>query len=568
MITFETIRWKNFLSTGNNFIEISLNKKKTTLISGENGAGKTTLLDALAFVLFGKPYRNVNIDQIVNSINQKDCVVEIEFSIGSNSYKVRRGLKPKIFEIYRNDELIDQESKAKDYQRMFEETILKMNYKSFCQVVILGSTNYVPFMRLSAAERRDLVEELLDINIFSNMNTVLKSKLATCKENLKDIDHNIAILNERKSAQGKQISVLKEKTKQSVENYQKEIEQTTSNIEEYESQNSELKVKIQEIQNKRDQLEKVNISDAFKVMDAQEDIITDCNKQIKFYQNNSTCTLCKQNLCEEHKVSILSELNEKVKTARDHITKIEKVILKIKKVKETDDNYNIEMNSLEREVRDNNNNISACNQYIRKLQKQISDLQVDNLEDEEEKMKAIEADIQTEISKRKTIEEEIQYLAYAAFLMKDSGIKSKIIKYYLPIMNKTINKYLSNMDFFVKFELDETFSETIKSRHRDIFTYDSFSEGEKRRIDLSLLFAWRAVAQQKNSLNCNLLIFDEVLDGSLDDTATEYFLNILKNLGKNTNVFVISHKSKEVLQDKFVDHITFYKKNNFTKLLT
>ena len=566
MITFETIRWKNFLSTGNNFIEVSLSKKKSTLISGENGAGKTTLLDALAFVLFGKPYRNVNIDQVVNSINQKDCVVEIEFSVGSTSYRVRRGLKPKLFEIYRNDELIDQESKAKDYQRMFEETILKMNYKSFCQVVILGSTNYVPFMRLSAAERRDLVEELLDINIFSNMNTVLKSKLAECRESLKDVDHSLAIINERKKAQEKQIKTLEDKAKESAETYQKEIEENQKIIEQYQLENVQLENNIEKVREKRNALDKVDISEAFKAMDKEQDVIQSCVKQIKFYKNNSSCTLCKQNLCDEHKTFITDELNNKIEKAKKNVAKIEKIITKMKSVREEDDKLNLEILAFERQIRENNNNISACNQYIKKMQKQITDLQVQDIDEEKKKLLAIQEEIENEILKRKSVEEEVQYLAYASFLMKDTGIKSKIIKYYLPIMNKTINKYLSSMDFFVKFELDETFTETIKSRHRDIFTYDSFSEGEKRRIDLSLLFAWRAVAQQKNSLNCNLLIFDEVLDGSLDDTATEYFLNILKNLGKNTNVFVISHKSKEVLQDKFTDHITFIKKNNFTKL--
>lgn len=566
MITFETIRWKNFLSTGNNFIEVSLSKKKSTLISGENGAGKTTLLDALAFVLFGKPYRNINIDQVVNSINQKECIVEIEFSVASTSYRVRRGLKPKLFEIYRNDELIDQESKAKDYQRMFEETILKMNYKSFCQVVILGSTNYVPFMRLSAAERRELVEELLDINIFSNMNTVLKSKLAECRESLKDVDHSLAIINERKKAQEKQIKTLEDKAKESAETYQKEIEENQKIIEQYQAENVQIENDIEKVREKRNALDKADISEAFKAMDKEQDIIESCVKQIKFYKNNSSCTLCKQNLCVEHKASITDELNSKIEKAKKNVVKIEKIITKMKSVREEDDKLNLEILAFERQIRENNNNISACNQYIKKMQKQITDLQVQDIDEEKKKLLAIQEEIENELSKRKSVEEEVQYLAYASFLMKDTGIKSKIIKYYLPIMNKTINKYLSSMDFFVKFELDETFTETIKSRHRDIFTYDSFSEGEKRRIDLSLLFAWRAVAQQKNSLNCNLLIFDEVLDGSLDDTATEYFLNILKNLGKNTNVFVISHKSKEVLQDKFTDHITFIKKNNFTKL--
>lgn len=566
MITFTKIRWKNFLSTGNNFTELNLTKNKSTLISGENGAGKTTFLDAISFVLFGKPYRNINIPQLANSINQKDCRVEVEFSIGNVEYKIVRGLAPKIFEIYRDGNLVNQDSKSKDYQKMLEEQVLKMNHKSFCQVVILGSTNYVPFMRLSAAERRAIVEYLLDIDVFSVMNTMLKAKIATAKDSVKDIEHRLAILMERAKAQKNHIKVLQEKSKESKDKIVEEIEQnqTTINTLQIEIKDVQIQVdKLSEECEKIDTTESDNIN--FQISHTKKQI-EKLNKEIQYYQTNTECTLCKQKLSENHKTTITSSLEENKKELNSKIEELDAMYIKLQEKIERDRECGRKILALEKDISSKNNTISACNQFIAKLQKEMSKDDSVDFAAEESKLESIIEDGKKETEQRQELSEDLQYYSIAAILLKDSGIKSKIIKHYLPIMNKVINNYLAKMDFFVQFELGESFEETIKSRHRDIFTYDSFSEGEKRKIDLALLFAWRYIAQLKNSLNCNLLIFDEVLDGSLDDSATEAFLNILKAMDKTTNVYVISHKSKEILQDKFQDHIVFVKRNNFSKI--
>lgn len=566
MILFEKIRWKNFLSTGNVFTELQLNKHSTTLISGENGSGKTTLLDAIVFCLFGKPYRNINIPQLVNSINQKDCMTEIEFDISGVKYKIRRGLAPKIFEIYKDGALLNQDATNKDYQKMFEDQILKMSYKSFCQVVILGSTNYVPFMRLPAAERRSVVENLLDIDVFSVMNVLLKGKLAMLKEEQKSADHKITILRERAESQKKLVKTLEssnkeqiEKSQSSLEEYRKEIEQLTSESEELLKQVDELESKLVPTDMSTQDIELSKI-------ETEESKI---EKEISFYEKNSSCTRCKQELCEDHKHSItkvlkedLSNLGVKKRTVLDHMKIIKDHIQSNAKI-------NKQITDLNKQVQMNNAKIASAKGVISRTTEQINKAANDtkNVDDEKEKFNLIVQEGVDATENRKNIVEDVHYHTIAASLLKDSGIKGKIIKHYLPIMNKVINKYLGQMDFFVQFHLSESFEETIKSRHRDIFTYDSFSEGEKRKIDLALLFAWRKIAAIKNSLSCNLLIFDEVLDGSLDDYATESFLNILKSMDKNTNVYVISHKSKELLQDKFQQHISFTKKNNFSRMI-
>ena len=568
MIKFSKIRWKNFLSTGNTFTEINFLKAKTTLINGDNGAGKTTLLDALSFVLFGKPYRNINIPQLVNSINEKDLKVEIEFSILESKYKVIRGLAPKVFEIYKDGNLINQNAKAKDYQEMFETQILKMSHKSFCQVVILGSTNYTPFMRLSAADRRNIVEALLDINIFSVMNNVLKSKVNLLKDNMKEMDDAIKILKHKQESQQKIIDNLKNNSQQTLEKYTNELEESSKLI-------SELSAEIEELTKTAEELESTiedatNIHSAkIKLSSLQDQIETNIKttqKNLEFYEKNDTCPTCSQVLSEEVKCSHIEEKTTKLQELNDGLVQLSEKLSDIDTRILEISNIGKKMLAIEKDISNKNSQIASTTKYISKIQNNITELNRDteNIEKEQTILEEQKAEGEEYVVKRRTLLEDGFYYNVISTLIKDGGIKAKIIKHYLPIMNKIINNYLSQMNFFVKFELDENFSETIKSRHRDIFTYDSFSEGEKRKIDLALLFAWRATAQLKNSVNCNLLIFDEVLDGSLDDASTESFLDILKGLKKNTNIFVISHKPKEILQDKFNNHITFIKKNNFS----
>ena len=568
MIKFSKIRWKNFLSTGNTFTEINFLKSKTTLINGDNGAGKTTMLDALSFVLFGKPYRNINIPQLVNSINEKDLKVEIEFSIGEDSYKVIRGLGPKVFEIYKNKELINQDAKAKDYQEMFETQILKMSHKSFCQVVILGSTNYTPFMRLSAADRRSIVEALLDINIFSIMNNVLKGKVSLLKDEMKEIDSAVKIIKHKQESQQKLIDNLKNNSQQTLDRYNQEIEESTKVMEELSVEIEEISKHIETYSNSIEDASDIH-STKMKFVSLQDQIeanIKTTQKSLEFYQKNDTCPTCSQLLDEQMKCDHITEKTSKLKEYNDGLIQLSERISEADKRITEISNIGKKMLSLEKELSTKNSQLTSTSKYIVKIQNNINELNRDvvNISKEEQVLSDMRSEMDDCVDKRKNLLEDAYYLNIISGLIKDGGIKAKIIKHYLPIMNRIINNYLSQMNFFVKFELDENFIESIKSRHLDSFSYDSFSEGEKRKIDLALLFAWRATAQLKNSVNCNLLIFDEVLDGSLDDASIESFLDILKGIKKNTNIFVISHKPKELLQDKFNNHITFIKKNNFS----
>lgn len=569
VIIFKTLSWKNFLSTGNHKTTVDLTRHNNTLVSGDNGAGKSTMLDALTFSLFGKSFRGINIPQLINSINDKDCEVEITFDIGGDSYRVFRSLKPKKFEIYKNGDMLDQDAKTRDYQKILEEQILKMTYKSFCQVVILGSSNYVPFMQLNASDRRAVVENLLDIDVFSVMNTLVRARLQMTKEYVKDIDTKIEIAKSKVDEKQKLIDTLQKKSSDSVEKYQVEIEQSKKQIEELQTeidtQQDTITSLLKEIEDK-DSVPKSLI----KMESIQEQLktkIKNLKKNAKFYEDNDTCPSCKQDIQQHHKETVWKEVSTETKEIESAINDINQ------QVEENESRLSVinstlsDINKYEKVVSEKQNKISASNQYISKMQKNIESVlgDGDEIEETRDELNQLLGEGKNHVERRKDLVEDKHYLSIASTLLKDSGIKAKIIKHYLPIMNKLINKNLTDMDFFCQFNLDENFNETIKSRHRDEFTYHSFSEGERLRIDLSLLLAWREIARLKNSVNCNLLILDEVFDSSLDSVGTEEFLKLLTTFGSRANIFVISHKS-DTMTDKFQNHIVFEKKNNFSRI--
>jgi DNA repair exonuclease SbcCD ATPase subunit len=568
VIFFSKVRYKNFLSTGNIFTEINLGEHSTTLIVGENGAGKSTFLDAITFSLFGKPFRNINKPQLVNSINEKDCIVEIEFTIGKINYKVVRGIKPNTFEIYVDGDLLNQDAKSKDYQDYLEKVILKMNYKSFTQIVILGSTNFTPFMQLSAADRRTVIEDLLDIQIFSSMNVIVKNKLHTLKDEATQLKIQIDNTKDKIDLHKKHLDELKKNTKEIVDAKKQEIEENRTSLHQLQVEGSQKEKQIddlvfqvsdEEFTTKR--FNKLNNLEA-KI----EGNIQKLEKDIEFYSVNSTCPTCDQ---------AINNKEEKVHTCNSKITELSKGL---KKLKEENDAVlqrintikatQKELKTFEQDLVRINTSRSQIGKYIKKLADEITEIENKPAMSDEFKAQSKELlnALQTFNEKRKTVSEQTQHYDIVAQLLKDGGIKSKIIKQYVPVINKLVNKYLAAMDFFVNFNIDEEFKETIKSRHRDDFSYENFSEGEKKRIDLALLFTWRSVAKLKNSVNTNLLIFDEVFDGSLDINGTEEFMKLINMMNEGTNIFVITHKSDQMV-DKFKHTIRFGKVKNFSQMV-
>ena len=569
MIIFKTVRWRNFLSTGQNFTEINLLKSPNTLIIGNNGAGKSTILDALCFGLFGKPFRKINKPQLVNSINNQAAVVEIEFAIGKKQYKVIRGIKPNIFEVYCNDKLVDQDAKAKDYQEHLEKFILKLNFKSFTQVVILGSASFVPFMQLSPADRRAIIEDLLDIQIFSSMNGLVKEKMSEIKDASTKTKYEMDLTSERINFQKQSIEEHKNRSEEEIAKKKKEVEESIHQTFTLQ-RDVELIQKHIDVLNKKiaDRLATEKKSSKLLQLETKlESKLKKLEKEEKFYEENHDCPTCKQGIADSFRRSQLSgihktkgEIGVAIKDIETQIQKANERIQEIQKIVKHIQEHN-------NEIVKHNSTISAVNAYITKIQKEIESLsaQKDSLVEDNAKLKELKTELGVLVKKQEELATEKQYYDFAGSLLKDTGIKTKIIRQYLPIMNKLINKYLSAMDFFVNFNINENFEETIKSRHRDEFGYANFSEGEKMRIDLALLFTWRQIAKLKNSTNTNLLILDEVFDSSLDGVGTEEFLKLIHEMGSDTNIFVISHKGDQLF-DKFRSIIRFEKKNNFSQV--
>ena len=570
MINFHKVRWKNFLSTGQNFTEIDLKNQPTTLIVGENGSGKSTVLDALTFGLFGTAFRNINKPQLINSINENNCLTEVEFSIGKKYFIVRRGIKPNRFEIEVDGELINQDSKSRDYQEHLEKNILKLNYKSFTQIVILGSSSFVPFMQLRSKDRRVIIEDLLDIQVFSTMNLLLKNKTSELKNTINQNELELDKTENAIELQEDYISKMKQNNEKLIFANQEKIEKSNEDIATYNLQIADIETRIEGLnklvenfdqqQNKHRKLEKYE--------DEINKNLKKVEKEIEFYRKNTDCPTCKQTIDEDHRECEITEKQKKKTELGDAVSKIdEELQLSIKLIQEMTETQK-SITDFQSEITKHNASISAINQYIQKVNEEIQALNEKGADvtDASKKLKKLKSD-QKNLLTLKEQHSNIQSLYdTAGVLLKDGGIKTIIIKKYLPIMNKLINKYLASMDFYVSFNLDENFNETIKSRFRDEFTYASFSEGEKMRIDLALLFTWRAIAKLKNSMSTNLLILDEVFDSSLDEDGTSDFLKILHSLGNESNVFVISHKG-EVLYDKFKNMIKFEKHKNFSRIV-
>jgi len=569
MIIFETLRWKNFLSTGDQWTEISLDQSPSTLIVGQNGSGKSTMLDALCFALFNKPFRQITRGQLVNSINEKGLKVELSFSIGKDDYRVFRGAKPNVFELYRNNKLVDQDAAAKDTQKYLEQSVLKLNYKSFTQVVILGSSTFVPFMQLSAPHRREVIEDLLDINIFSSMNSLLKDRVRDAQTQSRDCDHMLTMHSQRVSAQEKLLGQLREVNQNRQEEKQKKYDDNLATMQDVYKQKSNLANEITNIVSSIGDYESAakTLSTLRQGQSDKKSELKLIAKELKFYQEHDECPTCQQFIDKDFKFAMVGNKTGKGKTLAEEIVQFNSDIKEATSIVSAISEQSMKLKEL-------NSDLSAIERdYVRlefenlRIQDEIIKLQqsTPNIDQEEEHLFSLQKDYNITKDDCAEVSRTLDEYQVVSNLLKDSGIKSQIIKKYVPIFNQLINKYLQSMDFFVNFTLDEEFNEVIKSRFRDEFSYASFSEGEKQKIDLALLFTWREVARMKNSVATNLLILDEVFDSSLDASGTAELLQILRSLGNNTNVFVISHKG-EILVDKFLRTVKFEKINDFSKM--
>lgn len=569
MIIFKTIRWKNLLSTGNNFTEVNLNTNHSTILLGASGSGKSTLLDAISFALFNRPFRNINKNQLVNTLNQKNCLVEIEFNIGSQEYLIRRGIKPTVFEIICDGNLINQDSHTKDYQQYLERSILKFNFKAFTQIIVLGASNFTPFMQLKPADRRVIIEGLLDIEIFSVMNALLKQKVSTLKGVAQETEFALSIIKEKIELQSKYIEDLSHSKQEKIQDNLALIEKNKQQMLDIQNDNQRIQTEIDSL--KTDLHFKVDLlTQVEKIRDIKQKLdsnVKKTRKEITFYEVNDNCPTCQQNIPQEFKLVEINKKNCKISEWQngmgDAEAALSRLLVRLEEAKVIEDKIDV----LQTQMLKNKSMIDGINQFIKKIAKDTLNLKNDENAPKEcnDRLQELNEEFQKlEHNKQEhSIQKNLHDLATA--LLKDSGVKARIIKQYLPLINKHTNIFLNAMNFFVTFNIDEEFNECIKSRGRDDFAYENFSEGEKQRIDLALLFTWRTIAKMKNSVNTNLLIMDEVLDSYLDTTATENVLQLLNSdMFKDTNVFVISHK--ETISDKFQKTIRFTKNKNFSTI--
>ena len=563
MIVFKNIRYKNFLSSGNTFTEIDLRKSKSTLVVGHNGAGKSTMLDALSFSLFGKPHRKISKAQLVNSINQKHALVEVQFSVGTSNFKIIRGIKPNVFEIWKDGKMINQSSHAMEYQKILEQNILKLNHKSFHQVVVLGSSSFIPFMQLNAGHRRDVIEDLLDINIFSKMNVILKEKNSVLKDKMSTINHTIYLIKNKIEQQSKYIRDIAALTTENKKKYEKQIKSAEEKIQKLQENNNKLS---NELENKGD----LNLT---KLQDKKNNVIAlraEQKQELKtiakrglFLESNDECPTCEQPIQNKDKLvfetknqayqieSTLKMIESDYKTIEQEIQSLQKIIEQVNEKTNT--------------INSNNREIASLNQSNKDLKTYLEEEVSADLSSARFELDKLSTEKENLLEEKLKVTEQFNYNGVIGEMLRDTGIKTKIIKQYLPAINKLVNQHLQVLDFFVSFDLDESFQETIRSRYRDDFTYESFSEGEKQRIDLSLLFTWRQIAKMKNSVATNLLLLDETFDSSLDHDGVENLLKILNTLGEDTNTFIISHKG-DILDGKFESKIEFVKERNFSQM--
>jgi len=571
MIVFDRIRWKNFLSTGNNFTEVNFQDAQTNLILGTNGSGKSTILDALTFSLYNKPFRKINKPQLVNSVNEKECLVEVEFSIGSREYKVIRGIKPNVFEIWVDGKVQDQDAAAADQQKKLEESILKLNYKSFTQTVILGSATFVPFMQLTSSNRRDIVEDLLDIKIFSTMSSILKDRMRRTNELIREFSIKKDMIEDKIEMQENFIKDIEKSGRERIQKKESNIESLDGEIvtltEENESLmtriDTELKPKLENLNNSKKTLKKLNTIKA-----KLEQKIQNLVSEHQFFQENSVCPTCTQSIEEQFRLDKIVDIEENSKELNDGYKELEEAINVEQEKDQKFLTYSTEINRLNNDISTNNVKVTGLNRQIRTLRNEVQEItnQIQNRNSEKCVLEGLIKDLNKTEESSAQEREQSTYYEFAHSLMKDGGVKSKIIKKYLPVMNQQINKYLQMMDFYINFTLDEEFKEVIKSPVHEDFSYESFSEGEKMRIDLALLFTWRDIAKMRNSASTNLLILDEIFDSSLDDAGTEFFTKIIRYVIQDAHVFVISHKTDGII-DQFDKVMRFDKVKGFSKLL-